>query len=126
MSYRKLGRKSAQRKAMLRDLTTDLIMNEYIVTTEARAKEIRKSVEKMITLGKRGDLHARRQAAAFVRNEVSLKDFNEETETFPTALQKLFDDIAPRYEGRNGGYTRILKTEPRRGDGAPMAIIELV
>ncbi|MEX5278145.1 50S ribosomal protein L17 [Lactococcus petauri] len=126
MGYRKLGRTSSQRKAMLRDLTTDLIINETIVTTEARAKEIRKTVEKMITLGKRGDLHARRQAAAYVRNEIAIKDFNEETETFPTALQKLFDDIANRYEGRNGGYTRILKVEPRRGDAAPMAIIELV
>ncbi|CEN27475.1 MAG: 50S ribosomal protein L17 [Lactococcus sp.] len=126
MGYRKLGRTSDQRKAMLRDLTTDLLINEYIVTTEARAKEVRKTVEKMITLGKRGDLHARRQAAAYVRNEIAEKDFNEETETFPTALQKLFGDIAKRYEGRNGGYTRILKTEPRRGDAAAMAIIELV
>ena len=126
MGYRKLGRKSDQRKAMLRDLTTDLLINEYIVTTEARAKEVRKTFEKMITLGKRGDLHARRQAAAYVRNEIAEKDFNEETETFPTALQKLFGDIAKRYEGRNGGYTRILKTEPRRGDAAAMAIIELV
>ena len=126
MSNRKLGRTSSQRKAMLRDLTTDLIINETIVTTEARAKEVRKTVEKMITLGKRGDLHARRQAAAYVRNEIAEKDFNEETETFPTALQKLFNDLAKRYEGRNGGYTRILKVEPRRGDAAPMAIIELV
>ncbi|MFC4652951.1 50S ribosomal protein L17 [Lactococcus nasutitermitis] len=126
MSKRKLGRNSAQRKAMLRDLTTQLIINETIVTTEARAKEVRSTVEKMITLGKRGDLHARRQAAAYVRNEIAEKDFNEETETFPTALQKLFNDIAKRYEGRNGGYTRILKVEPRRGDAAPMAIIELV
>ena len=126
MGYRKLGRTSDQRKAMLRDLTTDLLINEYIVTTEARAKEVRKTVEKMITLGKRGDLHARRQAAAYVRNEIAEKDFNEETETFQTALQKLFGDIAKRYEGRNGGYTRILKTEPRRGDAAAMAIIELV
>ena len=126
MGYRKLGRTSDQRKAMLRDLTTDLLINEYIVTTEARAKEVRKTVEKMITLGKRGDLHARRQAAAYVRNEIAEKDFNEETETFPTALQKLFNDLAKRYEGRNGGYTRILKVEPRRGDAAPMAIIELV
>ena len=126
MGYRKLGRTSDQRKAMLRDLTTDLIINEHIVTTEARAKEVRKTVEKMITLGKRGDLHARRQAAAYVRNEIAEKDFNEETETFPTALQKLFNDLAKRYEGRNGGYTRILKVEPRRGDAAPMAIIELV
>ena len=125
MAYRKLGRTSSQRKAMLRDLTTDLIINEAIVTTEARAKEIRKSVEKMITLGKRGDLHAR---AAFVRNEVATQNFDEETGKYSetTALQKLFSELAPRYAERNGGYTRILKTEPRRGDAAPMAIIELV
>ena len=122
MSNRKLGRTSSQRKAMLRDLTTDLIINETIVTTEARAKEVRRTVEKMITLGKKGDLSARRAAAAYVRNEIAIKD----TETFPTALQKLFNDLAKRYEGRNGGYTRILKVEPRRGDAAPMAIIELV
>ena len=121
MAYRKLGRTSSQRKAMLRDLTTDLIINESIVTTEARAKEIRKTVEKMITLGKRGDLHARRQAAAFVRNEIASENYDE-----ATALQKLFSELAPRYAERNGGYTRILKTEPRRGDAAPMAIIELV
>lgn len=126
MSNRKLGRTSSQRKAMLRDLTTDLIINETIVTTEARAKEVRRTVEKMITLGKKGDLSARRAAAAYVRNEIAIKDFNEETETFPTVLQKLFNDLAKRYEGRNGGYTRILKVEPRRGDAAPMAIIELV
>ena len=128
MAYRKLGRTSSQRKAMLRDLTTDLLINESIVTTEARAKEIRKTVQKMITLGKRGDLHARRQAAAFVRNEIASENFDEATEKYSsqTALQKLFDEIAPRYAERNGGYTRILKTEPRRGDAAPMAIIELV
>ncbi|MBT0897559.1 50S ribosomal protein L17 [Streptococcus infantarius subsp. infantarius] len=128
MAYRKLGRTSSQRKAMLRDLTTDLLINESIVTTEARAKEIRKTVEKIITLGKRGDLHARRQAAAFVRNEIASENFDEATEKYSsqTALQKLFDEIAPRYAERNGGYTRILKTEPRRGDAAPMAIIELV
>ena len=126
MSYRKLGRTSSQRKAMLRDLTTDLIINERIITTEARAKETRKTTEKMITLGKRGDLHARRQAAAFVRNEVA--DIREEDEAVivQSALQKLFSDIAPRYAERNGGYTRILKTAPRRGDGALMVIIELV
>ena len=128
MAYRKLGRTSSQRKAMLRDLTTDLLINESIVTTAARAKEIRKTVEKMITFGKRGDLHARRQAAAFVRNEIASENFDEATEKYSsqTALQKLFDEIAPRYAERNGGYTRILKTEPRRGDAAPMAIIELV
>ena len=128
MAYRKLGRTSSQRKAVLRDLTTDLIINEAIVTTEARAKEIRKTVENMITLGKRGDLHARRQAAAFVRNEIASESYDEATDkyTSTTALQKLFSEIAPRYAERNGGYTRILKTEPRRGDAAPMAIIELV
>ena len=128
MAYRKLGRTSSHRKAMLRDLTTDLIINESIVTTEARAKEIRKTVEKMITLGKRGDLHARRQAAAFVRNEIASENYDEATEkyTSTTALQKLCSELAPRYAERNGGYTRILKTEPRRGDAAPMAIIELV
>lgn len=126
MAYRKLGRTSSQRKALLRDLTTDLIINERIVTTEARAKEIRSTVEKMITLGKRGDLHARRQAAAFVRNEVA--DVREQGESIvvETALQKLFNDLASRYSERQGGYTRILKTEPRRGDAAPMVIIELV
>ncbi|CZQ80534.1 MAG: 50S ribosomal protein L17 [Trichococcus flocculiformis] len=126
MAYRKLGRTSAQRKAMLRDLTTDLIINERIVTTEARAKEIRSTTEKMITLGKRGDLAARRLAAAYVRNEVA--DVREEDDKIvvQSALQKLFSDIAPRYAERQGGYTRILKTEPRRGDAAQMVIIELV
>ena len=126
MSYRKLGRTSSQRKAMLRDLTTDLFINERIVTTEARAKEVRSTAEKMITLGKRGDLHARRQAAAFVRNGIaSVREEGEEI-VVESALQKLFTDIAPRYADRNGGYTRILKTEPRRGDAAPMVILELV
>ncbi len=120
MAYRKLGRLSHQRKAMLRDLATDLIINERITTTEARAKELRRTVEKLITLGKRGDLHARRQAASFVRVEVA----NEETGA--SAVQKLFADIAPRYAERNGGYTRILKVGPRRGDAADMVVIELV
>ncbi|AZU59937.1 50S ribosomal protein L17 [Neobacillus mesonae] len=120
MAYRKLGRTSAQRKAMLRDLTTDLIINERIETTETRAKELRSTVEKMITLGKRGDLHARRQAAAYIRNEVANAENGQD------ALQKLFSDIAPRYQERQGGYTRIMKLGPRRGDGAPMVIIELV
>ncbi|MHC5372336.1 50S ribosomal protein L17 [Enterococcus sp. LJL120] len=126
MSYRKLGRTSSQRKAMLRDLTTDLLINERIVTTEARAKEVRSTAEKMITLGKRGDLHARRQAATFVRNEVASVREEDEKIVVETALQKLFNDIAPRYAERQGGYTRILKTEPRRGDGAPMVVLELV
>lgn len=127
MAYRKLGRDSAHRKAMLREMTTQLFINESIVTTEARAKEIRKTAEKMITLGKRGDLHARRQAAAFVRNEVA--DIQEEKDAVvvKSALQKLFSDIAPRYKDRNGGYTRIMKlANVRKGDAAPMVILELV
>ena len=86
----------------------------------AAMKELRSIVEKMITLGKRGDLHARRQAAAFIRREVADEESNQD------AIQKLFSDIATRYEERQGGYTRILKIGPRRGDGAPMVIIELV
>ncbi|MBM7588411.1 large subunit ribosomal protein L17 [Bacillus pakistanensis] len=120
MAYRKLGRTSSQRKALLRDLATDLIINERIETTEARAKELRSVVDKMITLGKRGDLHARRQASAFIRHEVANAEDNQD------AIQKLFADIAPRYTERQGGYTRIMKLGPRRGDGAPMVIIELV
>ena len=112
MAYRKLGRTSSQRKAVLRDLTTDLIINEAIVTTEARAKEIRKTVEKMITLGKRGDLHARRQVLAYVQEELVVKN--------------LFDNVAPKYAERNGGYTRMIKKGPRRGDGAEIVILELV
>ena len=126
MGYRKLGRTSSQRKAMLRDLATDLIVNERIQTTETRAKELRSVVEKMITLGKRGDLHARRQAAAFIRHEVATSTDAEGTETTVFALQKLFDDVAPRYADRQGGYTRIMKMGPRRGDGAPVVVIELV
>ncbi|MFD1472562.1 50S ribosomal protein L17 [Companilactobacillus mishanensis] len=126
MGYRKLGRTSSQRKAMLRDLTTDLIINERIVTTQTRAKEISRTTEKMITLGKRGDLHARRMAAAYVRNEVANITEDDDAVVVQSALQKLFSDIAPRYKERNGGYTRILKTAPRRGDAAPMVIIELV
>ena len=126
MAYRKLGRDSAHRKAMLREMTTQLIMNERIVTTETRAKEVRKTAEKMITLGKRGDLAARK-AAAFVRDEVA--DVHEEKDAVvvKSALQKLFSDVAPRYKDRNGGYTRILKLAvPRKGDAAPMVILELV
>jgi large subunit ribosomal protein L17 len=128
MPYSKLGRKTGARKALLRDLVTDLIINERIETTETKAKEVRSIVEKMITLGKRGDLHARRQAAAFVRTgrSMTVKDGDEVTHQQVDAVKKLFDEIAPRYKERNGGYTRILKLGPRRGDGAPMVFIELV
>jgi large subunit ribosomal protein L17 len=126
MGYRKLGRTSSQRKAMLRDLATDLIVHERIQTTEARAKELRSVVEKMITLGKRGDLHARRQVAQFIRRELVTTTDEEGKETEIFAIQKLFDNVAPRYAERQGGYTRIMKMGPRRGDGAPVVVIELV
>ncbi|WP_308815974.1 50S ribosomal protein L17 [Staphylococcus epidermidis] len=122
MGYRKLGRTSDQRKAMLRDLATSLIVSERIETTEARAKEVRSVVEKLIRLGKKGDLASRRNAAKTLRN---VEILNEDDST-QTALQKLFGEIAERYSERQGGYTRILKVGPRRGDGAESVIIELV
>lgn len=115
---RKLGRATDARMALLRNLATDLIIHERLETTEAKAKDLRSVVEKMITLGKRGDLHARRQAESFLYK----KDASETED----AVQKLFNDIATRYEDRQGGYTRVLKLGPRRGDGSKMAIIELV
>ena len=115
---RKLGRHSDQRKALLRDLVTDIIIYERITTTEAKAKELRKIAEKMITLAKKDTLASRRQAAETVRFEEAQDDLN--------ALQKLFTVLGPRYQDRTGGYTRIIKTVPRRGDGSPMAIIEFV
>ncbi|MFC2695085.1 MAG: 50S ribosomal protein L17 [Lactobacillus sp.] len=127
MSYRKLGWDSSQRKAMLREMTSQLIMKERIVTTEARAKEIRKTAEKMITLGKRGDLVARRQAAKFITNEIADVKEEKDSVVVKSALQKLFSDVAPRYKDRNGGYTRMYKlAKDRRGDAAPMVILELV
>ena len=122
MGYRKLGRTSDQRKAMLRDLATSLIVSERVETTEARAKELRSVVEKLITIKKKGDLASRRQAAKTLRNVEILN----EDETVQTALQKLFGEVAERYTERQGGYTRILKVGPRRGDGAESVIIELV
>ncbi len=109
---RKLRRPTDHRNLMLRNLVTSLLKNGRIETTVTRAKETRRVAEKMITLGKRGDLHARRQALAYVLEE--------------TVVKNLFDEIAPKYQETNGGYTRILKTGPRKGDGAPMAILELV
>lgn len=120
MSYRKLGRTSGSRKALFRSLVTDLFQYGRIETTEAKAKEIRKVADKMITLAKRGDLHARRQVASFVRPEPVSAESNQDV------VQKLFAEIAPRFAERNGGYTRILKMGPRRGDAAPMVLIELV
>ena len=110
--YRKLGRNSAHRKTMLRNLVTDLFREERISTTDMRAKETRRQAEKLITLAKRGDLHARRQVLAYVYDE--------------TVVAKLFDEIAPRYAERNGGYTRIMKLGPRPGDNAEVVFLELV
>ena len=126
MSYRKLGRTSSQRKALLRDLTTDLIVNGQITTTEARAKEVRKTAAKMITLAKHGDLASRRKAAAYIRNVVADVKEDGDNIRIQSALQHLFEELAPKYADRQGGYTRILKTMPRRGDGAPMVILEFV
>ncbi|WOO86588.1 50S ribosomal protein L17 [Mollicutes bacterium LVI A0039] len=117
--YRKLGRTSDHRKALLRNLTTDVIMKEEIITTEEKAKEVRRTVEKMITLGKKGDDNAKRRAASYLRNVRS-------EENGKTAVGKLFEDVAPRYADRNGGYTRITKLGNRRGDNAALAKIELV
>ena len=110
--YRKLGRPSAHRKSMLRNLVTDLFRYGRIQTTQDRAKETRRIAEKMITLAKRGDLHARRQALAYLFDE--------------SVVTKLFEDIAPKYADRNGGYTRILKLGPRQGDNAEVVFVELV
>jgi large subunit ribosomal protein L17 len=118
MANQKLGRNSSARKALFRDLVTDLFINERIMTTESKAKEVRSIAEKLITLAKRNDLHARRLVASFVRREVA-GDKQD-------AIQKLFSDIAVRYTTRPGGYTRILKLGPRRGDAAPMVFLELV
>lgn len=115
---RKLGRTTETRMALLRNLAADVILHERVETTESKAKEVRSTVDKMITLGKRGDLGARRQAAAFL--------YDKRTEDDEQLLDKLFDDVAQRYEDRQGGYTRVLKLGPRRGDGANMAVIELV
>ena len=113
MAYRKLGRDNKHRRSMLANQVKDVIMNEKIVTTETRAKEVRKFVDKMITYGKNGSLVSRRQALAFLENDTE-------------AVKKVFNELAPRYKERNGGYTRILKTEERRGDNALMVILELV
>lgn len=118
MAYSKLRRNSDQRKALLRDLVTDIIIHERLTTTEAKAKELKKLADKMITLAKDGSLSARRIAAETVRFEDVKEGQN--------ALQKLFSELGPRYQDRQGGYTRIIKTIPRRGDAAPMAIIEFV
>ncbi len=112
MSYRKLGRDTGHRRAMLRNLVTSLLRESRIQTTLARAKEVRSIADKMITLAKRGDLAARRQALAYIYDE--------------QVVRKLFNEIGPRYADRQGGYTRIIRVGYRRGDAAPMVILELV
>jgi large subunit ribosomal protein L17 len=112
MSGRKLNRTSAHRKAMFANMTVSLLTHEQIVTTLPKAKELRRVADRVITLGKRGNLHARRQAASFLRDD--------------HAVRKLFDTLAQRYQSRNGGYTRVLKAGFRYGDNAPLAVIELV
>ncbi|MEL7429262.1 MAG: 50S ribosomal protein L17 [Pseudomonadota bacterium] len=109
---RKLNRTASHRKAMFANMAASLIEHEQIVTTLPKAKELRSVVDKLITLGKRGDLHARRQAISRIRNVEQVK--------------KLFDTLGPRYQERNGGYTRVLKAGFRYGDNAPLAVIELV
>ncbi len=113
MLYRKLSRESRVRRSMLAGITKDVIMNESVVTTEARAKEVRKFVDKMITYGKKGTLVARRNALAFLHNDQEV-------------VNKIFNDLAKRYETRNGGYTRIIKIKERIGDDALEVKLELV
>ena len=109
---KKLGRSSTHRQAMLRNMVTSLLDHERIQTTDAKAKELRRVAERMITLGKRGDLHARRQALSFIRSK--------------EVTGKVFDELADRYRERPGGYTRVMKLGQRRGDAASMSIIELL
>ena len=111
--YRKLGRESRIRRSILAGITKDVINNGYVVTTEARAKEVRKFVDKMITYGKNGSLVSRRKALAFLHNDSK-------------TVSKVFDELAPKYENRNGGYTRIIKLKERIGDDALTVRLELV
>ena len=110
--YRRLGLRSDHRRSLLRNIVTSLLREERIETTEDRAKELRRIADHMISLGKQGDLHAKRQALSYLFDE--------------SVVKKLFDEIAPKYKERSGGYTRILKIGYRRGDGASMALVELV
>jgi large subunit ribosomal protein L17 len=109
---KKLGRRTGHRRALYRNLVTDLLKHEKIITTEAKAKEVRGLAEKMITLGKKSGLHSYRQALSFITDK--------------KVTEKIFAELAPRYGERPGGYTRMVKLEPRLGDGAPMVQLELV
>ena len=112
LSGRKLGRPTGHRMLMLRNMTTDLLRNESMKTTDSKAKEVRKMAEKVITLGKKGTLHHRRQASALLTDEYVVK--------------KVFEELGDRYQDRNGGYTRKTKLGPRKGDASEMAVLELV
>jgi large subunit ribosomal protein L17 len=112
VSYRRLGFRSDHRQSLLRNAVTSLLEHGRITTVETRAKEVSRAVDRMITLGKRGDLHARRQAAAYLMS--------------PAVVKRLFDTISPRFQNRSGGYTRIIRAGFRKGDGAPIAVIELL
>ncbi len=111
--YRKLNRETRARRSILSNLTKTVIENEKVTTTQERAKETKKFVEKMITYGKKGDLNSRRKALAFLENDTK-------------AVKKIFDELAPRYKDRNGGYTRIIKLNERKGDDALEVVLELV
>lgn len=108
----KLGRPAPHRKAMLSNMMASLFINERVTTTQTRAKELKRTAERVLTCAKRGDLHARRQVLRVIADK--------------QVVAKLFDELGPRYKGRNGGYTRVIKLGPRRGDGAFMSIVELV
>ena len=108
----KLGRTAPHRKAMLSNMMASLFINEHVTTTQTRAKELKRTAERVLTCAKRGDLHARRQVLRVIADK--------------QVVAKLFDELGPRYKGRNGGYTRVIKLGPRRGDGAFMSIVELV
>ena len=108
----KLGRSPAHRRALFRNLVTELLEHEVVRTTDAKAKELRRWGDRMITLGKQGTLHARRRAASLIRRQ--------------SVVKKLFDEIAPRFDGRSGGYTRVVKLGHRHGDAAPLSLVELV
>ncbi len=108
----KLGRSPAHRRALFRNLVTELLDHEVVRTTDAKAKELRRWGDRMITLGKQGTLHARRRAASLIRRQ--------------SVVKKLFDEIAPRFDGRSGGYTRVVKLGHRHGDAAPLSLVELV
>ncbi len=112
LSGRKLGRPTDHRLLMLRNMVTDLLRNETMRTTDSKAKEVRKMAEKVITLGKKGSLHHRRQASALLTDE--------------DVVRKVFDELGQRYQDRNGGYTRITKLGPRKGEASEMAVLELI